>query len=165
MTWYTHILGHLLGNARHVPDNDRYMNTVFADQPMAGGPFTLQERREARKSLRMGKSVGQKNTNLSTIHMRDLDDRILDMCKLVHEKGETTKQWDDPAPSNSILMCNQNRLWLKRRAVEQVLALRTIIEDDIEGVKSNKLSAIVTFIDLKNVSKCLDRHHPPSSGK
>ena len=159
--------------------------------PSGTGPFTLDEYRKAKSSIKEGKAWGDDNIAPEVLKQCDLDQIVLDFCNNALLKGKKPDQWstaniipipkkgDLSEPMNyrgislsslvakalnrmilnrlkpeieTILRRNQNGFRPGRSTAQQILVLRRLIE----GVKSRKLPAVLTFIDFK---KAFDSVH------
>ena len=91
-SWYCHFKN-LLGNPLMVQDEDEEIEPVFHDLPINDGPFTLDEYREAKQSLRPGKSCGEDWVYSEVLRWVNIDDLILGICNRVLEHRELPGQW------------------------------------------------------------------------
>ena len=181
----------LLGSPPTVENADEDIDTVHPPLNIGTGPFTLDEYRKAKSSIKEGKAWGDDNIAPEVLKQCDLDQIVLDFCNNALLKGKKPDQWstaniipipkkgDLSEPMNyrgislsslvakalnrmilnrlkpeieTILRRNQNGFRPGRSTAQQILVLRRLIE----GVKSRKLPAVLTFIDFK---KAFDSVH------
>ena len=72
-TWFTHFKK-LLGEAPTVEDPDEEIPTIFDDLDIKDGPFTLDEYRKVKASLKLGKAAGPDNIPPEVFKNCDFDD-------------------------------------------------------------------------------------------
>ena len=190
-TWFTHFKN-LLGNPPEVEEPDEQIPNVFQDLDIKDDPFTLEEFKKVKSSLKVGKAAGPDDIPPEVFKSCDFDEICLDLCNDALIKNDKPDLWSFmniiPVPKSGdlsktdnyrgiSLICiiakiynrmilnrirsvidlrlriNQNGFRPKRTTVAQVLALRRLIE----GVKSNNLKAILTFIDFKKAFDSIHR--------
>ena len=190
-TWFSHFKN-LLGSPPDVEDPDEEIPTVFEDLDIKDDPFTLDEFRKVKSSIKIGKAAGPDEIPPDVYRSCDFDEICLDFCNRALMENDKPDLWSYmnivPVPKSGdltntnnyrgiSLICiiakiynrlilnrirsvidvklryNQNGFRPKRTTVAQILTLRRIIE----GVKANKLSAIITFIDFRKAFDSIHR--------
>ena len=181
----------LLGQSPVVENPDEEIEPIHDTLDISTDPFTLEEYRTAKSSIKEGKACGDDQIAPEVLKRCDLDQIVLDFCNNALMKGEKPEQWsisniiplpkkgDLGDPKNyrgislsslvaktlnrmvlnrlkpeieTILRRNQNGFRPGRSTVQQILVLRRLIE----GMRSRKLPAVLTFIDFK---KAFDSVH------
>jgi hypothetical protein len=190
-TWFNHFQK-LLGSPPQVEDPNEEIPNVFEGLEIRDDPFTLEEYRKVKSSLKQGKAAGPDDIPPEVFKSCDFDVICLDFCNEALIKNDKPELWSFmniiPVPKSGdlsktdnyrgisliciiakiynrlilnrirsiidpLLRTNQNGFRPNRTTVAQILAVRRIIE----GVKSNNLEAILTFIDFKKAFDSIHR--------
>ena len=93
--WYEHF-SQLLGKEPDVPVNDvdEEIPTVLHNINIKTGPFTMEEYKVVKKSLKSGQS-GEDGIPPEVLKYCDLDDTILEYANKLLQNGEKPQQWSD----------------------------------------------------------------------
>ena len=78
-SWYKHF-SNLLGNPPVIKGNENDVTTIFDEQNIEDGPFTMTEFQKAKKSLIEGKASAEDSITPEIIKRCGLDEEILEFC-------------------------------------------------------------------------------------
>ena len=91
-TWFTHVKN-LLGNTPEVEEPDGGIPNVFEDLEIKGGPFTLEEFRRVKSSLKLGKAAGPDDIPPEVFKSCDFDEICLVFCNDALLKNDKPDLW------------------------------------------------------------------------
>ena len=189
--WHSHFKS-LLGNPPIIGNEDAEVIPIYKALAIEKGPFSLEEYRKAKSTLKAGKSCGEDGIVPEVLKWIPIDELILDIINKAYNSQDLPTQWSIsnivPIPKSGdltktdnyrgisltsvvakvynrmllnrirpvldpLLRTNQNGFREKRTTVQQVLALRRLVE----GIKRKQLPAIITFIDFRKAFDSIHR--------
>ena len=90
--WYTHFKN-LLGKAPELIMDDNPLEQVLSDLEIDDHPFTMEEYRRAKKSLKNNKCGGEDGIMPEILKYVPIDDVILDFINQAYNDGKVPEQW------------------------------------------------------------------------
>ena len=91
-TWFTHFKN-LLGEPPTVEDPDEEIPTIFEDLDINDEPFTLEEFRKTKASLKSGKAAGPDNIPPEVFKACDFDEICLKFCNKALMENDKPELW------------------------------------------------------------------------
>ena len=91
-TWFTHFKN-LLGNQPDVDDPDEAIPTVFDDVDINDEPFTMDEYKKVKLSLKLGKAAGPDGIPPEVFKLCDFDQVCLDFCNDALVNNDKPETW------------------------------------------------------------------------
>ena len=91
-TWFTHFQK-LLGSPPEVDDPDEEIPNIFEDLDINDGPFTLDEFRKVKSSIKIGKAAGPDEIPPDVYKSCDFDMICLDMCNRALMENDKPDLW------------------------------------------------------------------------
>ena len=90
--WQSHFQN-LLGSPPVVDDEDESIPPVFLDLPIPDGPFSIDEYRNAKLSIKCGKSCGEDGLTPEVLKYVPVDDIALGFINRAYETGDLPEKW------------------------------------------------------------------------
>jgi hypothetical protein len=91
-TWFTHFKN-LLGNPPTVEEPDEVIPDVFVDLNINDDPFSIEEYKKVKSSLKLGKAAGPDNIPPEVFKSCDFDNICLDFCNDTLIKNDKPEMW------------------------------------------------------------------------
>ena len=91
-TWFTHF-SNLLGNTPEVEEPEETIPAVYKCLDIDDTPFTLDESKTVKTSLKLGKSTGPDGIPPEVFKCCDFDDICLNFCNKAHMQCDKPPKW------------------------------------------------------------------------
>ena len=119
-TWFTQFRK-LLGNTPEVEEPDETIPAVYEGLDFDDGPFTLDEFKRVKTSLKLGKSAGPDGIPPEVFKCCDFDDICLNFCNKVLMQCDKPPQWSFmniiPVPKSGDLSVTDNYRGISRTCI------------------------------------------------
>ena len=91
-TWFSHFKN-LLGSPTNAEDSEEELPSIFEDLEINDGPFTIEEFRKVKSSLKAGKAAGPDGIPPDVLKSCDFDDICLEFCNKALLENDKPDLW------------------------------------------------------------------------
>ena len=174
-TWFSHFKN-LLGNPPVVEDPDEEIPNIVDDLDINDGPFTLDEFRKVKTSLRAGNAAGPDNIPPEVLKFCDFDEICLEFCNKALLENDKPDLWSFlniiPVPKSGDLSSTNNYRGISLTCIIAKVYNRLILNRIRSVIDTNlrinqngfrpKRNTVAQILTLRRIIEGVKAYHLPA---